>query len=534
MARRPPRFARQVLALQVGLVALVTGVGFVLAATLLDRSLVEQYGQRALGVARAVAADPDLARATAAGDPAGLVRDRAQRVRQATGALFIVVADRGGIRLSHPDPEQIGEPVSTDPAALAGREVVDVQRGTLGPSARGKVPLREPGGRIVGQVSVGFDAQDIDTAFLRLLGTSAALTGGALLVGIAGSALLVRLLKRRTLGLEPHELAELLRQREAVLHGIGEGVLAVAAGRISLANGEAARLLGPAASPGAPLDDLDLPPRLREAITARQPLDHVIAVVGPRVLVANHRVVRRGGADLGSVLTLRDRTDLEALSRELEAVRGTTDVLRAQRHEFSNRLHVLSGLLQTGHHQEAVDYLHALSTGTVAGLGPAADAVRDPYLASFLAAKKAGALERGVELVLGETSWVETPVAAPVEVLTVLGNLVDNACEAAQVGARRPARVEVDLLSEGTALHVSVLDSGDGVPERARDEVFAQGISTKGGERGMGLALARQSARSLGGDLRLADPGGTTGGALFVARLPEALEFPSDAEGVAR
>ena len=221
MSRRPMRFARQVLALQIGLVVLITGVGFAVAATLLDRSLVDQYGQRALGVARSVAADDDLAAAVA--DPARhpRVATKAERVRDATGALFIVVTDDRGVRLAHPDPEQIGDPVSTDPQALAGREVVDVQRGTLGWSARGKVPLRTTDGRIVGQVSVGFDARQIHTTFLRLLGTSAAVAAGALLLGVAGSALLTRLLKRRTLGLEPHELTELVRQREAVLYGIG-------------------------------------------------------------------------------------------------------------------------------------------------------------------------------------------------------------------------------------------------------------------------------------------------------------------------
>jgi two-component system, CitB family, sensor kinase len=266
---------------------------------------------------------------------------------------------------------------------------------------------------------------------------------------------------------------------------------------------------------------------LRAALNDHRPVDNLITVAGDRVLVANHRLVRRGGADLGSVLTLRDRTDLETLNRELESVRGMTDVLRAQRHEFTNRLHTLSGLLQTDHHHEAVEYLHALFTGSVAGLGPAADAVRDPYLVAFLSAKKASAREKGVVVELGETSWVDAAVVAPVEVTTVVGNLVDNASDAARRGPRRPARVEVDLLSEGTTLHVSVLDTGDGVTGGALDDIFVEGVSSNDGEgRGLGLALSRQAARSLGGEVRLAAPGGggTGHGAVFVAQLPGALE----------
>ncbi|MEB3368909.1 sensor histidine kinase [Saccharopolyspora mangrovi] len=525
MSHRPMRFARQALLLQIGLITLVTTIGFFLVASLLDRHLVDQYGQRALTAARVLATDAELANAVAAGD-LPRVHTQAERARAASGALFVVITDRNGIRLSHPNPAEVGEPVSTDPRwVLAGHEVVDVQRGTLGVSARGKVPLRAPSGEILGQVSIGFDAEEINTALLRLIGTAAAFTGGALLVGIAGAAWLTRVLKRRTLGLEPQELAELVRQREAVLYGIDEGVLAVdASGEVSVRNREAEKLLGAPLEVGTPTAELDIPTRLRELLVSGRQADNVITLSGQRVLVANHRPVLRGDVELGSVLTLRDRTDLESLNRELDKVRSVTNTLRAQRHEFTNRLHTLSGLLQTGRNEEAVEYVQALTHGEVTGLGPAAEAVRDPYLVAFLSAKKSVAAEKGVSLELAETSWVPTALRAPVEVMTVVGNLVDNAVDAARVGAARPARVEVDLLADGTALHVSVLDSGDGVAEEAREEIFAEGVSSKrSGGSGLGLALSRQAARSLGGEVRLAGPAGQPG-ALFVAVMPDALE----------
>ncbi|GDY31945.1 histidine kinase [Gandjariella thermophila] len=529
-------FLRQVLALQIGLLVLVVGVGFALVGWLLDTTLDHQYEQRALAVARSVASDDTLGEAVERDDPEHVVQAKAERARLATGALFVVVTDENGLRLAHPNPDELGKRVSTDPSGpLSGREVVNVERGTLGLSARGKVPLRDRADRIVGEVSVGFDADEIDAALLLLLGIAGAFAGGALLLGVAGSTLLIRLLKRRTLGLEPHDLAELMREREAVLHGIGEGVLAVdATGHVSMCNREAARLLGVAVPAGAHVDTLDLPPRLRAALAGDGEADNLIAVAGDRVLVANQRVVRRDGTDLGRVLTLRDRTDLETLTRELDSVRGLTDALRAQRHEFANRLHTLSGLLQTNHTREAVEYLQALSDGPVAALGTGAEAIRDPYLHAFLSAKTARAQEKAVTLRVGETSWVPGKVVAPVEVTTVLGNLVDNAIEAARLGGRRPAGVEVDLLADGRTLHVSVVDTGDGVPNRLRDAVFAEGVSTRDGEsRGLGLALARQAARSLGGDVELADPGGADHGAVFVARLPQVLaETASDpAEG---
>lgn len=526
MHRPRIRFARQILALQVGVVALVVGVGFALVSYLLDADLTNQYQQRALAVARTVAADSSIASAVSIDDPERVVQQRAEAVRRSTGALFVVVTDRSGLRLSHPNPDLLGKPVSTDPSeALAGREVVTVERGTLGLSARAKVPLRRADGEVIGEVSVGFAADDLSTEVARLLGLAGTFLGGALLLGVAGSALLARRLKRLTIGLEPHELAEMVQEHEAVLHGVGEGVLAVdAAGRISVCNGEASRLLGVEMAVGQHASDVDLPAGIRAALAADEPIDNLITIAGDRVLVVNHRLVRRDGRDLGRVLTLRDRTDLEALTRELDAVRTLTAALRAQRHEFANRLHVLSGLLQTGHTAEAIDYLTAVSTGPAGGLGPGSEAVRDPYLQAFLGAKTAEADERAVTLRLSDTTWVPARVTAPVEVTTVVGNLVDNALEAARLGERRPAWVEVDLITDGDTLHLTVVDSGTGVPDELRDTVFTEGVSTRdGSDRGLGLVLARQAARSRGGDVTMADGSGDDHGAVFVARLPGVL-----------
>ncbi|WP_433605810.1 ATP-binding protein [Dactylosporangium sp. CA-139114] len=511
-------FARQALALQAGVLVVVVGVGFALVGWLFDGELTQQYGTRALAVAHTLAADPAIAAAAAADDPGGVLPARAEAAKLASGALFVVITNRRGIRLAHPNPGRIHEPVSTDPSeVLAGHDTINVEQGTLGLSARGKTPLRDAAGAIVGEVSVGFRIKDVRENVIRELAFAALFAGGALLLGFVGSVLLSRRLKRLTLGLEPHELAELVQEREAVLHGISEGVVAVDTdGRVSVCNGEAVRLLGD--SEGG----LDLPPALREALDRRLPVDNVITVANDRVLVANYRAVRRDDRDLGGVLTLRDRTDLENITRELESVRTLSTALRAQRHEFANRLHVLSGLLQNGHSGEALEFLHAVSDSAAPASGHTVD---DPYLQAFIDAKSAEAAEKDVRLALADTSWVGTRVTAPVEVTTVLGILVDNALEAARRGARRPAWVDVALLEDGTTLHISVVDSGDGVPPGLAGRIFDSGVSTNGEDgRGIGLALARQAARRLGGDVRLAGAVHDDHGAVFEARLPAALQ----------
>ncbi|GAB2972860.1 sensor histidine kinase [Amycolatopsis acidiphila] len=522
------RFSRQILILQIGVVVLLLAVGLALVSWLLWGTLREQYGERALGIAHTVAVDPVVVANAAARRPGGELEQQVQAVTARTGALFVVITDDRGIRLAHPDVSQIGKLVSTDPSeALAGKDVVSaVQAGTLGQSVRSKTPIRTADDRIVGEVSVGYEIGAATGDLGRLILTCALFAVGALALGVGASALLTRRLNRLTHGLEPRELTELLYEREAVLHGIGEGMLAVdAVGRVSARNDEAERLLGKPLPVGAQVSELDLSPRLGKAVAERQQVDNLLAVAGNRVLVVNSRAVRRDERDLGTVLTFRDRTDLDALTRELDAVRSLSDGLRAQRHEFSNRLHTLSGLLQLGHNGEAIEYLQTLTDTSMLSPGAIGDSVTDPYLQALLVAKIEQAQEKGVTLGLSDDSWVPATVTDPIAVNTVVGNLLDNALHAARMGSRRPSTVEIALLDEGTTLHVSVMDSGAGIAPDLRDTLFDEGVSTKiAPGHGLGLALARQAARARGGDVWLADAGGADRGALFVAALPELLE----------
>ncbi|HWD07347.1 MAG TPA: sensor histidine kinase [Amycolatopsis sp.] len=520
------RFTRQVLLLQIGVVVLVVGLGVALVSWLLRSTLTEQYGLRALAIAKSVAADPVVIEGAAARKQGGPLEQRVQAVTKANGALFVVITDDHEIRLAHPTPSEVGRRVSTPAEALSGQDVVSaVQRGTLGLSVRSKTPIWQ-GNRVVGEVSVGFEVANLTGDFNRQLVITLGFAAGALLLGAGASALLNRRLRRMTHGLEPHELTELLYEREAVLHGIGEGVLAVdGAQRVSVRNDEAERLLGIDLPVGTRVEELELSPRVRKAVEDGRPVDNLLAVAGNRVLVMNSRAVRRDERPLGTVLTFRDRTDLDTLSRELDAIRSLSDGLRAQRHEFANRLHTLSGLLQLGHHTEAEEYLLTLTETTSARSLPlGGDAVTDPYLQALLVAKSEQGLEKGVELKLADDSFVRGSVTDPVATATVIGNLVDNALHAARMGPRRPATVEIGLFADGTALHVSVVDSGPGVPGPLREKLFDEGVSTKlTPGHGLGLALARQAARARGGDVWLAGPGGESTGALFVAKLPDLL-----------
>jgi signal transduction histidine kinase len=217
MLRRSVRFSTQVLLLQLGILVVVCASGFGLMALLLRQDLIAQYKVRALAIARTVAADGRNAEAVVVADPTRAVQARAEAVRRRTGALFVVVTDKNGIRYSHPETALLGKPVAADQAqALGGSEVTTFGSSAVGDSARAKVPLRDASGAVVGEVIVAISARDVNTHLLRLLRGAAAFLGIALAVGTAGAIALTRRVKRQTMGLEPSRLRLLFEQQDAL------------------------------------------------------------------------------------------------------------------------------------------------------------------------------------------------------------------------------------------------------------------------------------------------------------------------------
>ncbi|QTZ90473.1 sensor histidine kinase [Streptomyces auratus] len=542
--RRPRRVFAQVLTAQVTLTTgvMVLATGLFLAP--LSSQLDDQAMRRALSIAQTTAAEPDLARelAATAPDAHGPVQADAERIRKATGALYVVVMDTRGVRWSHTNPAEIGRHVSTDPSrTLAGRQVRQIDTGTLGRSARAKVPLRDDRGRIVGAVSVGIA---YDSVHSRLLGTIPAVlryAGAALAVGVLAALVLARGLRRRTHGVAFADISALLDEREAMLHGIREGVVAFdRRGRIRLVNDEAERLLGlDGQAAGRALDEVLAPGRTTDVLAGRVAGADLLAVSGGRVLVANRMPTPDGGA----VVTLRDRTELELLGRELDSTQGLLDALRAQDHEHANQLHTLRGLLELGRHDTAVAFVTEVTSAQRASAEQIAERVHDPLLSALLVGKAAIAAERGVPLRVSPATLLPDAVVDPRDLVTVLGNLIDNALDAAAGHRRSEPFVEVELQAEGSTAVLRVSDTGAGVPPELRERIFAEGWSTKAVPpapadrpsgrpvafhrgRGIGLALVRRLAERYGGMARVTARAG--GGAVFTVVLPEALAPPAD------
>ncbi|MET7936449.1 sensor histidine kinase [Streptomyces sp. NPDC005322] len=542
--RWPRRVSAQVLAIQLALTGgvMVLATGLFLAP--LSSEIDHQAMHKALAIAQTTAADPDIARDLTTTGPgaSGPVQRAAERIRRATGALYIVVMDSRGVRWSHTNPARIGGHVSTDPSvALAGHEVMQIDVGTLGRSARAKVPLRTDGGKVVGAVSVGIGYGSVRDQLLATVPRLLLYAGAALAVGVLAAVAVSRRLRRRTHGVAFADISAMLDEREAMLHGIREGVVAFdRQGRIRLINDEARRLLGVGAdATGRTLEEALPPGRTTDVLAGRVDGADLLTVSGGRVLVTNRMPTKDGGA----VATLRDRTELELLGRELDSTRGLLDALRAQDHEHANRLHTLLGLLELGLHERAADFVAGLTSTHRSSAEQISERVHDPLLSALLVGKSAIVAERGVTLRISPSTLLPGRVVDPRDLVTVLGNLIDNALDAVAEHPARTPFIEVELRAEGTTAVVRVSDTGPGVSPAMRDHIFTEGCSTKlpplpvfpeagrppGEEpaaapsrrRGIGLALVRRLAERYGGMARVTARAG--GGAVFTVVLPEAL-----------
>ncbi|WP_455431953.1 ATP-binding protein [Streptomyces justiciae] len=520
----PRRMFSQVLLMQLAIAAGVTVLATGLFLAPLSNQLDDQAMRRALAIAQTTAEQPQIAKdlQTTPYSVDGPVQREAERIRKATKAEYVVIMNKDGVRWSHTDPKEIGGKVSTDPArALAGEQVMEIDEGTLGRSARGKVPLRDSDGNIIGAVSVGIAYDSVRARLIHAIPGLLAYAGGALAVGALAAWLISRRVQRQTRDLAFSDISALLAEREAMLHGIREGVVALdRTGRVRLLNDEAQRLLGIGdEAVGRTPDEALGEGRTADVLAGRVTGTDLLTVRGQRVLIANRMPTDDGGA----VATLRDRTELEQLGRELDSTRGLIDALRAQDHEHANRMHTLLGLLELEMYDDAVEFVGEVVGDHRATAEQVTEKIKDPLLAALLVGKATVAAERGVALWISDRTRLPDRLIDPRGIVTVVGNLVDNALDA--VGGKPHARVEVELRAEGRTAVLRVRDTGPGIPAEQRELVFTEGWSTKKppahGKRGIGLSLVRRLAERQGGSATVTEADG--GGAEFVVVLPEAL-----------
>jgi sensor histidine kinase regulating citrate/malate metabolism len=514
--------AGQFLVFQVLVVGVVLVAVAAVSVAQSTREFREVRGQRMIAVAENMASTPIVR--DRYGDPfAGKVlAPEVDRAVALSGAgLAEILSPDGAVRVSS-DPSRVGQRMdlgvsrADEGRAWFGDDTIDGVHNLVG-----QVPILSIDGDVLAVASVSEPYPSVwellsgaGERLLIYLGLGAAL-------GLLASWLLSRRIKRHTRGLEIAEIASLAEHREALLHSIREGVVAVNnEGDITLLNDSAQDLLGVGPSAvGRRVDSVGLEPAVVDFLLSGEDGRDVVIATRTRVLALNRRAATSQGQRIGTVTTMRDSTELAALQGQLSSHKSVTDTLRAQTHEFANQLHTISGLVQLGEYDSVRDLVGALTRRRAEISDAVTQRISDPAVAALLIAKTTLAAESGVSLAIASDSHLSVlDPALATDVITLLGNLIDNAVDVS-VGAD-PASVTV-AIEDRDGLMISVADSGPGVPEHLREAIFARGVTSKPdvpGGRGIGLALVRLVSAQHGGTVEVSDS--ASGGALFVVRLP--------------
>ena len=481
---------------------------------------------KALAVARTLANSPEIRQGLMKKPEESGIQAIAQAVNKSNDFLFIVVTDMQGIRYSHPEAQRIGQPFKGDDILLAlqGKENVAINRGFLAQALRVFTPIYDEHHRQIGVVSIGLELSRVTEQINNSRGSIFWSILFGVLVGLLGTWVFVKVLKRILFGLEPYEISNLFEQRQAMLHSIKEGVIAVdECGEVTLINQAAQELLDYHKSQDdAQLSTLshawskvvDFSQVLHDGTPRR---DEEI-MVKDRLLLINTVPVLSNGKIIGAISTFRDKTEVRKLMQRLDGMVNYADALRERSHEFMNKLHVILGLLHLKSYKQLENYILKTANSYQEEIGSLLGKIKSPVIAGFLLSKINRTSDLGHSLVISNESQLpensnEDQVAV---LITVLGNLIENALEA--LGQEPGGEISVSLHYRHGWLHCEVNDDGPGIAPEHIEHIFEKGVSSKGTERGVGLALVKQQVENVGGNISVeSEPGIFT---QFFVQLP--------------
>ena len=473
----------------------------------LGDSLEEQMGQRALQLASMISQTPSIRDAVARGD-SPTVQSIVADLRLATDASFISIGDAAGIRLVHPVPERIGKPMvggDNYRALELGESYISKAVGSLGESIRGKTPVFDDLGKVVGVVSVGYLTTTIEQTVSNYQETIIIVTWALLALSILIAYYIGRRFRAAIFDLEPHEIAALFLERNATLESVREGIIAINGdGKITTFNRAALKALNLPEDQiltGQPLNQVLPESRLPAMLETGSPEYDRETFINGRTLIINRLPIMRGDDLVGVVASFRPKDELAEVSRQLTRIRQYADALRSQAHEYANKLHTIAGLISIDAKDEALELIGQETAGHQALLSWIKDSVDDHLFAGLLLGKYNRASELGLRLEIDEDSNLsELPKhVESQQLVTLVGNLIDNALEATL--GNNGEQVSLSFTDLGEEIVIEVEDQGPGIDERQREAIFRQGYSTKGENRGIGLHLVREICSQLNADI---------------------------------
>jgi two-component system, CitB family, sensor histidine kinase MalK len=511
------------------LVCIVVVMALLVTEILITNRISEEteksQAEKATDIARIVARSPivmdGLKNKTAEKD----IQTFANDIKQSTHVEFIVVMDMYGTRKSHPNRNLLGlHFVGGDEGpVLKGKEHISIAKGTLGLSLRSFVPVYDQENKQIGAVAVGISLEKVNQAIEQSRKIILIGVGVGILVGILGALFLARKIKAILFGLEPSEMAKLLEERSAMLQSTKEGILAVDQDAFTtLVNNEGIRLLQKAGIHGSFLgrkvDDY-MPNSMLSSVleTGESQLDQEQEINHITILTNRVPVVVKGKI-VGAIATFREKTEIKQLAEQLTGVKLYAEALRTQSHEFMNKLHVISGLIHMKDYQMVSSYITKIVDHQQTEVEFVVSRFKDPVLAGFILGKLSFARENGCEFIIDGEGSLPEPEQQEIthEVVTILGNLIDNALDAVADRPHKKVTLRFDYYDEDLALEVH--DTGKGIDEDVKNRLFIKGYSTKGENRGIGLSLVQRSLEKLNGQIEIHSQKGK--GTTFIVNFP--------------
>lgn len=499
----------------------------VFAFSMMAESHINQLGKRAIAIGHSIASYPQIALLIEQDDPQQKIQQIVEAIREKADAEFIVVGDTLGKRYSHPNPKMIGKLMvgGDNYRALVQKEsYISRAIGTLGPSLRAKVPITNTQGKVVGVVSIGFLEKTINNKSISVALKIIVVVMGLFFIGIVSATFLAKSFKKAIFGLEPNEISRLFTERNAIIESVHEGIIATDANdNVTLLNKNAANILKlnteidycgeklSALVPGASFSGI---------INSGKSMLDVEVDISDTTIIVNSLPIYSSNRISGVVSSFRLKDQLYNLGKELSQIKDYSELLRAQTHEYSNKLHTISGLIQLGAVDEAVQLISSETTGYQELLQLLLKAVPDPIIAGCLLGKYNRAKELGINFTLDkESRFVDVPSHINKQkIVTIMGNLISNAFDSILKNNKPNKEIVVSLIDLGHDLIIEVEDSGVGIPVHLSETIFSKGFSTnKEQGRGMGLSIVKDALTLLSGQITISKS--ALGGALFTVYI---------------
>lgn len=511
------------------LIILMGGIFEFTFINILESNLKNEKGTKALAVAQTISNMQDIQSAFYTENPASIIQPIAERIRKQIGAEFIVIGNRNEVRYSHPDPDRIGQKMvgGDNNRVFKGESVISESIGTLGPSLRGKAPIFSEG-KVIGVVSVGYLQTDIEKEVSKIKQKFFTTTMFILAGGLFAALIISLNIKRAIFGLEPKEIAWMYQEKHAILESIHEGIIAIdTAGKITVVNETAHKILNVPSNVilrGKRVEEVIENTHLLEVVkTGQAEYDREFMIFGEVYLANRIPILNKRGEVIGAVASMRNKSELSALLQELSHVRSYAEGLRAQTHEYSNRMYTLLGLIQLGSYKEAIDFISKEVDVTQGFVRFLMQEIPDPIIAGFILGKVSLASELKIKFSVDrDSSFKDVPSEINRDQLvTIIGNLVNNAFEAVRENDKVEKRVSLSLIDLGKELIIEVEDNGNGIDSANNERIFQEGFSTKHGNSnaGIGLSLVKKEIDSLGGYITFSTKKGE--GTIFTVAIPK-------------